>query len=75
VRVGEHSLRKTEAVYLAKTIASMPWGEVPDQIQQLLRHRRLSKTVIALNRMLEDSPENRYLAKKALKKMGMWHSG
>ena len=48
-----------EAVDLARKIANIPSGEVPDMIRQMLKNREFSKTVGALDDLLAERPEHR----------------
>jgi hypothetical protein len=65
----------SEAIRLARKIANVPSGEVPNMIRQMLRNRELARTVGALDDLLAARPEHRLIASKALSKLGLWHCG
>jgi hypothetical protein len=62
------------ALLIANRIARASSHEWPGIFEELRRRRRLSATVRHLNQLL-DEPDHRELAKLALKRIGLDHTG
>ena len=64
-----------DAVQLARKIANLPSGEVPDMIRSMLRNRELAETVGLLDDLFTARPEHKLIVSRALSKLGLWHCG
>ena len=64
----------SERVQLALNILAIPRGEMAEAIYQMVRRRKLSATIVALNDLLEQ-PTHSTLAQDALTSMGLESGG
>jgi hypothetical protein len=62
------------ALLIANRIARASSHEWPDLFEDLRRRKRLSATIRHLNQLLDD-PGHRELARSALKRIGLDHTG
>jgi hypothetical protein len=63
-----------DSVHLASRIVAIPHGKVPEAIRSMIQKRKLYRTVVALNELLDD-PRHNDIAAKALAKIGLEHGG
>jgi hypothetical protein len=62
------------ALFIANQIARASSHEWPGLFEELRRRKRLSETIRHLNQLLDD-PGHRELARSALKRIGLDHTG
>ena len=61
-----------EAIELAKTILAIPAGELAPAIRTMILQRKLSRTVVALDKLISKYPGHKHVGVKALDKLGLW---
>ena len=73
--MGHHSLANHQfGLSVAKRIAELPDSEWPDFVVDLRKRRALSKAVREMNSLIQ-IPDHRHLAVRALRRIGLEHSG
>jgi hypothetical protein len=64
--------RSAEATKLAKAILVIPASDLAPAIRKMILQRKLSRTVVALDKLISKYPEHKQVGIKALTKLGLW---
>jgi hypothetical protein len=75
MRITKLPLSDRQAKMAAEMIATLPEGDIPALVQEMMYKRHLYRTVSALDDLIAENGEHRAIAVKALTKLQLWCGG
>jgi hypothetical protein len=75
MRISRIPLSSGQAKRAAEMIVTLPEGDIPALVQEMMYKRDLFRTVSALDDLIAENGEHRAIAVRALTKLRLWCGG